>query len=58
MPKKRRRDISMKGETHQRVADYAAARGLRVTPLIEVWIHDRLDREGCPLVKPEEVRDE
>ena len=52
-----RRDISMKGLTHQRVTVWCADRGLRVGPTIEAWIHERLDREQQPLVKrPENGR--
>ena len=48
---KDRHHISITGLSYQRVETYASPRKLPISGLLEVWIHDRLDREGQPLVR-------
>lgn len=57
MPKPNVHDISLRGETYERIRTHAHDRGLTIGGMLEVWINDRLDAEQAPLVKRPEVSD-
>jgi hypothetical protein len=56
----KRRTISVKGLTYQRLHDYCEAEGVPVSGYLEQLIAERLDREGVPVptvLKPKTPRE-